>query len=306
MVHVPERWSPAPRAHRALQIGLTLSVGFHGCGGSKRDSGSACPAWGEPVAAGTVADDALTEASGLVASGFGGEVLWTHNDDGTEDGVLFALDANGTTLGRLTFPGAAPVDWESVSVSAARGVPELLVGDIGDNDARRSSIELLVTAEPAAAEGEQQVGLFERVTITLPDGPSDAEAMLVDPATGRLLLFTRGADRSRVYAVDWMEGGAVTAELVATLDLNSGPMAGLGSVRAADVDADGSVVLRLTDGAVWFPGAGSALDALAETPCGMPAPQEADGEGVATAGGRVFFLGEGNQPTLWSLSAGER
>jgi hypothetical protein len=228
--------------------------------------------------------------------------LWTHNDDGGDDGVLFAVSTNGSVVGTLTLSGADPVDWEAVAITSVRGSPELLVGDIGDNDAVRESIAVLVTAEPDEMSGDQDAGIFERVSITLPDGPMDAEAMLVDPSSGRLLLFTRAADRAVVYAVDWMDGGQVTAERVAELDLNSGPFDGLGAIRAADVTTDGAVVLRFTDGVAWFPGSGSALEALNGSACSVVAPAEADGEGVATAGADLYFLGEGNAPTLWKVA----
>ena len=262
-----------------------------------------CPRWSAPVAAGTIGTGSLDEASGLAASARDAGVLWTHNDDG--DGVLFGLSSEGAVLGTLQLSGVDPVDWESVATSTARGLPEIIVGDIGDNDALRESIALWVTAEPETVSGALQSSLVERVTVTLPDRPMDAEAMVVDPATGRLLLFTRGSDRSLVYAVDWSGGGQTVAEQVTELDLNAPPFDSLGAIRAADVAPDGSVVLRLTRGAVWFPGSGSALDALASAACPVPAPEEADGEGVAMAGTDLYFVGEGIEPTLWVV-AGSR
>ncbi len=305
MVHAPERTADLLSIKRHLLYVLTISAGAWSCGRSKVDSGELCPRWQAPVAAGTVDTSALDEASGLVASARRSDLLWTHNDDGDEDGVLFAVSTDGAVVGTLTLRGAGPVDWEAVSTSTVRGSPELLVGDIGDNDAVRESIAVLVTAEPDEMDGAQDAALFERVSITLPDGPMDAEAMLVDPSTGRLLIVTRAADRAVVYAADWTSGGHVEAERVAELDLNAGLFGGLGAVRAADVTADGAVVLRFTDGVVWFPGSGSALDAVTGRTCAVRAPAEADGEGVATAGSDLYFLGEGAAPTLWKVAGSD-
>lgn len=300
MVHVPEHTPGRLRTEGSLNGGWLLAVAAVACGGDKLDTGSVCASWDAPSVAGTVGAAQLDEASGLVAGVGDSSVLWTHNDDG--DGVLFGLSRDGTVAGTLSLSGIDPVDWESIAATTARGLPELLVGDIGDNDAVRDSIALLVTAEPSDLDGEQSAGLVERITVTLPDGPVDAEAMVVDPATGRLLLFTRDAEWSVVYAVDWSDGGQTAAERVAELDLDAPPFESLGAIRAADVGADGSVVLRLSDGAVWFPGNGSVLDALNGTGCSIPTPDEADGEGVAFLGSDLYFLGEGSNPTLWQVA----
>lgn len=244
-------------------------------------------------------DPELTEASGLATSAAHSGVLWTHNDDGDDDGVLFAIDTSGTSVGTLTLSGAEPVDWEAVATTTARGTPELWVGDIGDNTAARDSLTLLITAEPASLTSAMEAGVVERVTFTLSEGAADAEAMLVDPASGRLLLFTRDTDESVVYA---LTPDDTAARPVATLELDDSLLAGFGAVRAADVAADGSVVLRLSDGVAWFPGNGSAVDALAGSPCSVPVPPEADGEGVAVVGSDLYFIGEGAEPTLWRVT----
>ena len=72
--------------------------------------------------------------------------------------------------------------------------------------------------------------------------------------------------------------------------------------RAAEAAADGSVVLRLSDGVVWLPGNGSAVDALSGSGCSVPNPPETDGEGVAIAGDTLYFVGEGDSPTLWAVT----
>ncbi len=254
------------------------------------------------MAAGTVDHPELTEASGLVASVQHPDTLWTHNDDGDNDGELYAIATDGRLLSTLTLSGVAPVDWESVTTSTARGLPELLVGDIGDNDEARDTITVLITAEPDTLADSMQAGVVERLTISLPDGPRDSEAMVVDPQTNQLLLFTRGADQASVYAVDWTAGGPTTAVGAMELNLDAPPFQGLGSIRAADVGSDGSVVLRLTDGVVWFPNAGDVLTSLEGEGCRVPSPAEPNGEGVAVADSALYFIGEGSTPTLWTVS----
>ncbi len=272
------------------------------CAGSKDDSGGvgSCPSWSEPKAVSTVDIAALDEASGLAASVLHPGVLWTHNDDGDDDGVLYAVRTDGTVAGSLTLGGADPEDWESVAVSTGK----LYVGDIGDNDSARDQVTILHPPEPEALADNGEAGVVGRNRFSWPDGPRNAEAMLVDPLDGRLLVLSRDSSTSeimRLPALDSAEDGE-PGTIVHTLDLNEAAFEGLGAVRAADVSADGSVVLRLSDGVVWLPGNGSAVDALKGTACEVPNPAEPQGEGVAVLGDTLYFLGEGTEPTLWAVT----
>lgn len=301
MVLAPEACTVEVAA-RPLRGGLLWSCLALGCSGDKADTGESCPSWSAPQAVASLSGSPLDEASGLAGSSTLSDILWTHNDDGDDDGVLHAVSTDGTVSGSLTLTGAAPEDWESVAVHNGF----IYVGDIGDNDAEREHITILRTQEPSSISSGAEAGVVERFRFTWPDGPRDAEAMLVDPANGRLLVLSRDADRAEVMRLPDLdsatdgEAGAV----VASVDLNSGVYAGLGAVRGADVAADGSVVLRLSDGVVWLPGDGRAEAALAGVGCTVPNPSETDGEGVAVSGDSLYFLGEGSDPTLWAVHRG--
>ena len=301
MVHVLEANAveDTPRLH-CIPRGAFWACLLTACSGPKVDSGLACPSWSEPVAIGALDSTTINEASGLATSSVQGGLLWTHNDDGDDDGVLHAVSVDGTVSGSLTLQGASPEDWESVVASSG----SLFVGDIGDNDAVRDSITIFRTAEPSSVESGGVAAVVERFRFTWPGGPQDAESMLVDPADGRLLVLSRNADEAQVMRLPELNGAAdgEAGVLVTTIDLNSGLYAGLGAVRGADAAADGSVVLRLSDGVVWLPGEGSAANALAGPGCVVPNPPETDGEGVAVADDTLYFLGEGEAPTLWAVT----
>lgn len=299
MVHDPENIDHPATAGGASPLLVCLTLAALGCGGDKLDSADPCPGWAEPVAVNTVAFDGLDEASGLTSSLLHPGLMWTHNDDSDGDGQVFALSTGATIEGTFTLGGSEPEDWEAIAATGYRGESELIVGDIGDNDAVRDDITLFITPEPTVIEAEMTAPIVTRASFSLPDGPTDIEAMLVDPATGAVLLFTRNADRTDVYAVASLDDRDATPTLAASIDLNTAPYDGLGAVRAADVAADGSVVLRLSDGVVWLQGNGSAIDALDSDACVVPSPPETDGEGVAIIGSDLYFIGEGASPTLW-------
>lgn len=298
MVRVPE-FHRLP--HRFLLVAAVTAL--PACSGPKLDSADAgaCPSFGAPEAVNRIETPLLTEASGLASSLLHDAVLWTHNDDGEEDGYLFALSTLGELRSTLTLPGVRPTDWESVSLTDARGQPELVVGDIGDNDGARESVSLLLVAEPDTLDANVSAPIVERVAFSFPDGPVDVEATMVDPATGTILVLTRASDRSDVYSID-LTSPDPEPLLEGTIPLNDTALAPLGAVRAAEVAADGSVVLRLSDGAAWFAARESAIESLGGTPCVFAAPPEEDGEGVAVLGDSLYFIGEGDGPTLWRVS----
>jgi hypothetical protein len=129
----------------------------------------------------------LPEGSGLAASRLIPGRFWSHNDSGLP--VLFALDAGGAVTGRLQLSGAAVEDWEAIAVGPCPAGDCIYVADIGDNQAKRKSITIYRVPEPVEVKGVAQVeSVFH---ASYPDGPHDAEALLITP-DGRLHIVTKG------------------------------------------------------------------------------------------------------------------
>jgi hypothetical protein len=156
-----------------------------------------------PIA--TLQDRAVAEASALATSRRTPGVYWTLNDS-NNDPLLFAFDLAGRTLGTFRVDGARNSDWEALQAGPGpNGEPALYVGDIGDNQARRQDIQLYRVPEPALdlSAGRPVNGTArpaERFFLFYPDGAHDAEALLVHPASGELLIVTKSfAGLSRVY-----------------------------------------------------------------------------------------------------------
>jgi len=129
----------------------------------------------------------LNEASGIAVSSRSPGRLWTHNDSGKA--VLTMLDARGSVTGRIQLTGITIDDWEAIAVGTCPGGSCVYIADIGDNDAKRKQITVYRVAEPVA--GEDAVGVKDVFHATYPDGPHDAETLLVTPE-GRLFIVTKG------------------------------------------------------------------------------------------------------------------
>lgn len=237
--------------------------------------------------------EALPEGSGLAASRRVPGRLWSHND--SSEPMLVALDTHGTVSGTVRLAGARVEDWEAVAVGRCPAGSCIHVADIGDNDGRREHIVVYRVAEPADVNASSAAA--ERFEAIYPDGPQDAETLLVDP-DGRLFVVTKG-DTGPValyrFPLDPAPGRVAHLQRV-------GPPRESGKPSKRDRITDGSfspdgtwIVLRTGEALIfhraadllsgnWREAGRVALERLGE-------PQ---GEGVAFgADGSIFLAGEG-------------
>ncbi|MEC7945934.1 MAG: hypothetical protein VX265_00120 [Myxococcota bacterium] len=259
--------------------------------GCANDAIEACEGFDAAQPVGSVSIDALTEASGLVASAQHPGVLWTHNDSG-DTARLFAIDESGAAVGSLTLAGAIPEDWEDI----ARSGNTLYVGDIGDNDQSRAAIAIWEVPEPTTLDGDGSAGA-RRISLSYPDGAHDAEALIHHD--GSLWVITKDADGAAVYRASdpSADSQALSLETVLLLPDAAGS---LPEVTAADTSPDGSSLFIRTEAAVLVYNLARGLpEALSGTPCVAPAPDADDGESIAATGRGYAALSEGANPTLW-------
>lgn len=132
-------------------------------------------------------DDELRESSGVAVSRAHAGIFWTHNDSG--DPLLYAVDAEGRTVGRVRITGAAVEDWEDVArAPCPAGGDCLYVADIGDNDADRPSITVYRVPEPSPRAAHSAPA--GAIRLRYPDGAHDAEALFV--LNGAIHVVTKG------------------------------------------------------------------------------------------------------------------
>lgn len=146
---------------------------------------------GAAAAADTVAftlrDARITESSGLARDEAGG-IYWTVNDSGSQ-GVVFGLGPDGRVRGTLNYR-AQPRDVEAVAVRGNL----LYAGDIGDNGGVRDMVSVYYFTNPRAGGLTVPYNSFD---FRYPDGPHDAETLLVDES-GLLYIVTKGL-RGGIY-----------------------------------------------------------------------------------------------------------
>lgn len=223
------------------------------------------------------ADPEIIESSGLVVSG---GLVATVNDSG-DAGRTFVVDlATGETVGGVTWGEAADVE------ALAPTADGLLVGDIGDNTRSRDSVELL---EVAFARGQTSGG-ETRYRLSYPEGAADAEALLVHPVNGEVLIATKGIFSGELYAApaplaELPEGDAGVWE----------PVAEVGSVitdGAFFPDGRHLILRNYSSATIYsYPGL--------ETVGSFDLPEQEQGEGISVApDGRVYVSTEGQFTSL--------
>jgi hypothetical protein len=257
----------------------------------------------------TFADPRITESSGL-ATASTGDLVYTHNDSG-DDGRFFAVGPDGRTQTAYVLPGVEPRDWEDMARGPdEQGRSSLWLGDIGDNNAVRENGLLVHRVREPEPTDREEVTTEPPTSFRLryPDGPGDAETLLVHPRTGRLYVVTKPlAGTARVYAAPERldpDGPNLLEQVAEATTQATGTVGGpgIGSlanylVTAGDIAPDGSrVALRTyTDVYEWTVPGDDVAAAFDGEPTVTPLPEQRQGEGLAYApdGDAVLVSTEG-------------
>ena len=241
---------------------------------------------------GTLQTELVNEASGIVASRKNPGVLWVHNDSGDLPRI-FAIDAKGVLLGIYYVEKAHLQDWEDIAIGPGPDPNQdyLYIGDIGDNTAKRLSVIVYRVAEPKVDPnrpiGRAKIGPAEAIELTYPDGPKDAETLLVDPWNLDIYIISKRDLFSKVYRAAYPQSTEkrTTMTHVATLPW--------GLAVGGDISPDGRLVIVRSpfNASIWERSKGQELQqAFRGRELKFSLLFEVQGEGICFEGhGRGFF-----------------
>ena len=270
-----------------------------------------CGAYGSPALLAEFPALAVSESSGLAVSSSRVGVLYTHDDSGGA-AVVHAITTLGDVLGGHPLPKGWNNDWEALEAGPcpASGSLDptascLYVGDLGDNRAKRPRVVVRVVEEPAAsAEVGTPLSLVDSWKLRYPDGPQDAEALLVHPRSGAVDVLTKRLDgQSRIYRVpaNSVPQQEQVLEALGSLSVTSWADDPLVTGAAWSPSGDTVVVRTYTSLGVW------TVDPC--TPDGwwtrppdqvLAAPRSRQGEAVAVGpDGQIFTTSEGHPMPLF-------
>jgi hypothetical protein len=234
-------------------------------------------------------DPRLPELSGLVVIG---EKMLAMNDGGDRL-TVYVLDSTCAVVDVKS----APVDPYDPEDLALGGDGTIWLSDTGDNLAQRPTVALL------ALHPDGSTAIYR---LTYPDGPHDAEALLLAPDGTPYVVTKEVLGTSGVYrpASGLVDGGTVAMTKVASLTLTvtgtpGGPVGRAGQlmVTGGAVSADGKLIaLRTyTDAYVWPLTGSDVPKALAAKPVRIALPRAPQGEAISFAADsrRLVVAGEG-------------
>jgi hypothetical protein len=249
--------------------------------------------YGDPQQIGTLTARELREVSGITPGRTVPGVWWVHNDSG-DQARLYAISSDGKLLASFEVTGAKNEDWEDIaSGPGPDSSPALYLADVGDNDLERDDLVVYRVKEPQLSEGKNSgsTELAEAFPFRYPDGRHNAEAIFVDPESGRIYIVTKmQTEACGVYRfpMPLRPGRQVTLEAVEGTGV--GEISRMRLVTGAAASADGSrVAIRTYFGAIELQRAkGGAFETIFNaTPEIIRLPIERQGEAIAyTADGK--------------------
>lgn len=266
------------------------------------------PAWatpsgdyGPPARLCTITDPRVDEMSGLVGLPDGQMLLVEDSTaeprPGSTSILMYRLDAACAVQGEVAEYDQDPRDIEDLAFRDNT----VWFADIGDNGESRDNVALITAAyDPLDPRTEESVPVVFR--LAYPDGPHDAEALLLAPDGTPYIVTKDLLGQSGVYrpAGGLDPAGEVALEKVAEVEFAmtgtpGGPIGRAGQllVTGGAVAADGShLALRTyTDAYVWSLSGSDVAGALQDEPVAVVAlPDAPQGEAISFAADSVSLL----------------
>ncbi len=265
---------------------------------------AACPQFLPGQQVGTIGSSAINEASGIAASRKNHNILWTHNDSG-DSARVFAINTSGHMLGVYTLNGTVAIDFEDIAVGPGplENMHYLYIGDIGDNNATRPCITVYRVAEPNVVSSQSPVAVsqadIDTIKLQFPDGPRDAETLMVDPRTRDIYIISKRDFPSKVYRAAYPQSTSqtTTMQLVANLPF--------GLAVGGDISPTGDLVIvkgYFSSAWLWKVEKDAEFStAFAKPACSIPVLWEPQGEAICfnSNGCGYFTLSEGSYQPLY-------
>ena len=163
----------------------------------------------------------IEEASGLASSATMSGYLWTLQDSGRPNS-LYLVSADGKAIKEFNIPGATNHDWEDLASGPGpvEGVNYLYIGETGNNNPPMTSTNIIYRIPEIGniAEAFKQNNL-EKITYSYPDGPRDAETVLLDPLTKDIFIVSKELDKAGLYRLPYPQStsAVITAEKVGNI-----------------------------------------------------------------------------------------
>lgn len=232
----------------------------------------------------------LVEISGVAASRINPGILYIHNDSGNPNQV-YLTDGNGNDKGTLTLTPVSNRDWEDIAVGPGPvpGKNYIYVGDIGDNKSKYPSVFVYRFSEPDLTAKTLPVAInidsLDIIELKYPDGPKNAETLMVDPLTKDIYIASKENNISKVYVARYPQSTQSATVMLPVVQLY------MNKATAGDISPDGTEILLRSNELIWYwkLSTGTSISAGLLT-----APQVAPYDGNEPQGEGICFAADGS------------
>jgi hypothetical protein len=201
----------------------------------------------------------LKEISGIAASQIFEDTYYVHNDSG-DTSRFFAVDPQGKLISTFYFPEDQQkqhtlLDCEDISVGKGpeAGKSFVYLADIGDNANVRPYVTIYRFEEkPSWLQDSVHHVIPAQLHLTYPDGPKDAEAMMVDPIQHLMYIVNKRTDTIRVYTTPLNFKNNEDRVLTLRSKIHIKGFKPFKYITAGDISKDGSKILLKSYGKVYY------------------------------------------------------
>jgi hypothetical protein len=228
----------------------------------------------------------LLEVSGVAASRINPGILYIHQDS-NDPNQVYLTDGSGANNGTLTLTSVGNRDWEDIAVGPGpvAGVSYVYVGDIGDNDSKYSSVFVYRFPEPDLSGKTlpfiSDIPTVDKIELKYPDGPGNAETLMVDPLTKDIYIASKQSNLSKIYVARYPQSTTSVTVMTPVVQLYFNKATG------GDISPDGTEILLRSNELIWYwklPAGTSISAGLLTQPEVAPyANNEPQGEGIGFA-----------------------
>ncbi len=216
-----------------IPLVLVTLLGLAACSGNSPSAQFATEPTVTPVPPGLI-----NEASGMVDSRSSPGNIWIEQDSGNPAN-LDLIGYDGQLKGRVAIPDATNRDWEDLAFGPGpqAGVNYIYIAEIGDNVAVHQTSYVYRLPEPAGATATVTPASVEKISFQYPDGPRDAECLILDPQTKDLWIVSKRESNVHLYQLPYPQS---TTDIIMAKAWGELPLSG---ITGGGISTDGSEIL---------------------------------------------------------------
>ncbi len=243
----------------------------------------------------------MDEISGIAVSGIRKDIYYIHNDSG-DTSRFFAITPDGTLKNVIYFKGdpsqtLGAVDCEDIAVGIGpdKNKSYVYLGDIGDNRGVRKYITIYRFEEKPNWAKDSLIKNAEVVPVhyKYPDGPKDAESLMIDPIEKLIYIVSKRSDSVTVYTTPLNFKANDTLILSKKCKLYFNGFRPFKWITAGDISRDGQQILLKSYEKVYYWKRSNnepVWKTMLKTPTELPYKPEKQGEAIGfTLDGKGYY-----------------